>query len=127
MTKDHVLFQTNQVVDFSLQRSFGQHLCRFLERGSRDEARTLDRSLRDTQQLSFVLRHSWFGKLRWRSAFGLDLQVCFLKQLFRNDLSFVEATGPRIGHANAIGHFIVDRLEIETVQNHSRQQVSITR
>ncbi len=127
MTKDHIFLQANQVVDFPLQRGLGQHFRGFLERSGRDEAGTLHRSFGDSKQLSIVLRHLRLSAFGRSPAFGFNLQVRFFKQLFRNHLSLAEPTRARIGDSDALGNFVVDRLEIKTIQNHSRQHVSITR
>jgi len=49
-THDDVLFETNQLVLLTLDRSLGQNACGFLERCGRDERTCLQRRLGDTQQ-----------------------------------------------------------------------------
>ena len=92
VTQDHILFQADQVIDLARESCFGQHLGRLLETRRRDEARTLHRSLGNTEQLRAGRGSLGLGTLGRLATESLDLRVDLFQHVLRYDGIFVEVT-----------------------------------
>ena len=125
MTKDHVLFQTDKIVDFARKRRFGKNFSRLLETGRRNEAGTLNRRLGNTKQLSTVSRLLGLGTFGWLATKGFDLGVGLFEDNFGNDLGLAEIAVAFVGDFDALGKLIVNRLKVETIANQTRQHVRV--
>ena len=84
VTQDHVFLQTDQVVDLARESGFGQHLGRFLEASSRDEAFARHGGLGDSQQLGAGLGGTWLAVLTRLAPIGFDRGVDFLDRCQRD-------------------------------------------
>ena len=127
MSEDYVFLQANKVVDLSGECSFGKHLGGFLEGRRRDEAGTLNRSLRDTEQLSATSRGLGFGSFTRLATEGFDASIGFFDNDLRHDLTFDEITFAWISDTKALGSVCVDLLEVKTIADQTRKKIRIAR
>ena len=127
MTQNHVLFQTNQFVDFASQRGFGQHFGRFLERCSTDETVGLNSRFGDPQQLGTRGRSLWTFAFCDRTAQSFDLSIRLLERFLGNDRSSRIIAVAGACDLDAIAKFLVGFAELESVHHQTRQQVRVAR
>ena len=127
MSENHVLFQTNEFVDFARQRGLCQHLGCFLEGGRTDKAVRLNRSLGDSQQLGTGRCTFWTLAFSNRATQSFDLGIGLLKRFFWNDRFFRVITITWVGDFDALAEFFIRLAELETVHDQTRQQISVTR
>ena len=115
-------FRSNQIVNSTTERGFGQNLGGFLETGGGNEAFALNGRLGNPQQLWSRLRRSWLGVLR-RAEY---LSINFFNFGNRNRIVNLVFRVSGIGDAALGLQFFVDPLQLELVNQHARQQIRIT-
>ena len=127
VAQNHVLLQTNQLVDFPSQCRFSQNFGCFLEGSSTDETVGLHGCFGDTKQLRTGRCTLWTFAFGNRSTKSLNLGIGLLKGLFRDDRILGEVAVTWVGDLDATTEFFICFTELEAVHDKSGQQAGITR
>ena len=126
MSKNHVLFQTHQLVDFSSQRCFREYFRGFLEGSRTDKAVRLHSRFGDTEQLSAggcTFRPLAFSD---RTSESFDLSIGLLKRLSWNDRVLSVVTVTRIRDFDTTTELFVGLAELESIHHQAGQKVGVT-